>query len=126
MGGRGFLEMAFVRLRSSDGFLEKVKKGLKQKEDEKMKEAADKKGDIANNGDGGQSVGERGLGAEVLRAADRLLGVPGLTGHSVTHTGGVCVLWHNDIIHRKSRQRPGGGRRLPGGWTTIQGSRLQW
>eukprot|EP01052_Picozoa_sp_SAG31_P071685 SAG31_NODE_30612_length_378_cov_1.444444_1_plen_98_part_01 len=39
---------------------------------------------------------------------DRLLGVPGLTGHSVTHTGGVCVLWHNDIIHRKSRQRPGG------------------
>jgi hypothetical protein len=43
-----------------------------------------------------------------LRSADSLLGVPGLRGHSVTHPGGVCVLWHNDIIHRKSRQRPWG------------------
>jgi|EP01047_Picozoa_sp_COSAG01_P053691 hypothetical protein len=47
-----------------------------------------------------------------LRAADRLLGVPGLTGHSVTHAGGVCVLWHDDIVHRKSRQRPGGNSDL--------------
>ena len=43
-----------------------------------------------------------------LGSADRLLDVPGLQGHSVTHPGGVCVLWHDDIMHRKSRQRPGG------------------
>lgn len=43
-----------------------------------------------------------------LRSADSILGVPGLQGHSVTHPGGVCVLWHNDVIHRKSRQRPQG------------------
>jgi hypothetical protein len=38
-----------------------------------------------------------------LSSADKLLGVPGLQGHSVTHSGGVCVLWHDDVIHRKSR-----------------------
>jgi hypothetical protein len=43
-----------------------------------------------------------------LSCAGSLLGVPGLQAHSVTHPGGVCVLWHNDIIHRKSRQRPWG------------------
>ena len=31
---------------------------------------------------------------ERLSAASELLGVPGLKGHSVTHGGGVCVLWH--------------------------------
>ena len=43
-----------------------------------------------------------------LSSADKLLGVPGLQGHSVTHSGGVCVLWHDDVIHRKSRS----GKRL--------------
>lgn len=34
-----------------------------------------------------------------------LLGLAGLKETPMTHQGGVVVIWHNDIFHRRSRQR---------------------
>lgn len=36
-----------------------------------------------------------------------LLGVAGLKEHRVTHGGGTCVLWHDNVFHRRSRQSHG-------------------
>jgi hypothetical protein len=37
-----------------------------------------------------------------------LLGVDGLRERRVTHRGGYIVLWHDNVFHRRARQRPRG------------------